>query len=273
MQGVGLQPVESVAGPVGVAGGMAHVGACEGAFVAFVLCGRRVDVHDGGAADDELIATDAEHGGLVNMPDGKGVAVGGRPAQVVAVHAHHAAAEGEHVRGALDGRVDTLPVGGVLEVVGEPAAPHAFGCDGKDAGAVAGCRAYGLLDVVGVEDDGVSHIYHYDADVGGEVCVLAKDAECRHGDVLAGAVFQLCEVHDVVVVVDGEEVDVAVVIHEDDALGLGAVVHQADVDVVELVQAVEGGDALVVGVIGHQLPLHEGIHLMADGYVLCGCGI
>ena len=91
--------------------------------------------------------------------------------------------------------------------------------------------------------------------------------------VLQRAVLQLCEVDDVIVVRRGEEINVAVVVNNDDTFGFITEVDEIDGDIVELAHPIESGDALVIGVVSHQLALHQGINAMPDRDITCADGI
>ena len=70
------------------------------------------------------------------------------------------------------------------------------------------------------------------------------------------------KVDDIGVVLRGQKVDIPIVIDNHQPFGLGAVVDERDGNIVELPLPVEGGDALVLRVVGHQLALHQCIHFV-----------
>ena len=267
---IGLEAVGAVAGPEDVAL-LVEVVPGEGAGVGLAVVGAGVHGDVCSVADDEAIVGDVHVGGRELEDVGEGVQSFIGDGEGVALLCPESSCEVLHTRWCAF--VHDLPGGFLLQVLCAVAAPDAGGGAEVDVVVGGSTGGDGELEVVGGVDGACRHVHAEESESGADVGGLSLYLHVLHLFVLQGAVLELCEVDDIVVVLGGEEVDVAVVVDEDEAMGSGAVVQKLDADVVELVVLVEGGDGLVLGVVGHQFALHEGVDAVAGGDVACADGV
>ena len=126
----------------------------------------------------------------------------------------------------------------------------------------------GVGQAVCVSEDAFFHVHFYEAEPGGKVCHGACNADVGDFFVQHCLVFQRREVLDVVVFV--EQVDITVVVDNEQFVCFVAVCDVCDASIAQYVHVVVGAYLAVFGVVGEQVPVHEGVDGAASYFAFGG---
>ena len=143
---------------------------------------------------------------------------------------------------------------------------HAVAGSEVEAAVVFSHCSHVDAQVVGFLNNTLCHVDRDEAETRRQVGRLAIHADTVDLLVLQGTVLQACDVVDVIIEV--HEVDVAVVVYQNQALGLSTVGQMAYLLVVEVVEAVVGLHRGVLVVVAQQVIGAEGVGaqtLLGDG--------